>query len=66
MASCVKKTVLSFLLQNRNLLHNGVFEKATHLGMVRSQHILHKEDKEAKIVMADDGATIVCWHPEPK
>jgi len=32
---------------------------------VKGFHILKKEDNE-KIVMADNGDTIVCWHPENK
>jgi hypothetical protein len=65
MAASLK--TLSGLAQNKSLLNFG----ARHAnlfgnGIIRSNHIIQKENPEEKIVMADNGDTIVCWHPQQK
>ncbi|KAI9561368.1 putative 39S ribosomal protein L42 [Daphnia sinensis] len=65
MATALK--TLSSLAQNKNVLNfSARYMQIFGYGFKRNNHILHKENPEDKIVMADNGATIVCWHPQPK
>lgn len=60
------KTVAGFV-QNKNFLNLGLgYGRWLLNGSTRTSHILRKNDSEEKIVMADSGAMIVCWHPQPK
>lgn len=65
MATSLK--ILGSLAQNGNVLNFSA--RSVNLlsyGSIRSSHILRTENGEEKIVMADNGATIVCWHPQRK
>lgn len=65
MATSLK--TLSNLVQNKNVLNfSARYVQMFGYGFKRNSHILRKENPEDKIVMADNGATIVCWHPQPK
>ena len=48
-------------------LENHLMIRATHLPASRNYHLpVEKNDSDRRIVMADNGGTIVCWHPETK
>lgn len=65
MAATLK--TLSTIAQTRSLFDlTARCGKLFGYGVTRSSHILRKDDPEEKIVITDNGATIVCWHPEPK
>jgi hypothetical protein len=65
MAASLK--TLSGLAQNKSLLNFGArHANLFGYGIIRSNHIIQKENPEEKIVMADNGDTIVCWHPQQK
>ena len=63
MAASLKS--LAGLVQNKSLLSLN-YGRLFCYGATRSNHILQRDDPESKIVMADNGDTIVCWHPAPK
>lgn len=65
MAASLK--TLSGLAQNKSFLSFGVrYLKTRGNVYTPSNHIIPKDNPEDKIVMAENGDTIVCWHPQQK
>ena len=63
MASALKS--LSLLSQTRSIVFRGTaYGRILGSQFNRQSHIVHRDNAEDKIVLADNGETIVCWHPE--
>lgn len=63
MASALKSLFL--LTQTRSIILRGTtYGRLLGSQFNRQNHILHRDSAEDKVVLADNGDTIVCWHPE--
>ena len=58
--AAVLRIALTGLIPVRNVPSIPIFQT-----VLRSSHILRRDNNEDKVVMAENGSTIVCWHPAP-
>lgn len=60
------KTLAAGLARQKSLFNLSNSSKLIGYQFSRGSHLLPKDDSEEKVVLTDNGDTIVCWHPAPK